>query len=409
MTGRASGLANSFLSAPPPLASKDLDPFTNGAPNDPLERLSENPPMEWTMNQQYQHLQAQRALTKGMGATNELYFFCLTDLIVISHTASTRVYSTDSVKQGWDEIRSRIEFYNGKMVEWRSSLPDSIRFEVTDIGPNFPAKDAYRVSLAMHYHSSRIVLNRPCLTRKKKDGKGEVKNPFSHARKSIETACLDSALAMLSIFPEEPGADWLRSVPWWNALHFLVQATTILLIKVSLESSSQKQKGPMSTGQSSNDQSLDRSTVLDSAALRAAANKGLLWLCHLGKNDDSARRAFELCNSCVHRIEPRCFVAEDTEGVSNALTASHLEVPTDQKHQQHRSRLDVSYSQFAGMRGFGYDHNLSGATIPLGLEDTEDIGFFEPSVGTLGVDIDMSDYIPDLQNVNLDEVLQSLA
>jgi hypothetical protein len=214
---------------------------------------------------------------------------------------------------------------------------------------------------------------------------------------------------MLSIFPEEPGADWLRSVPWWNALHFLVQATTILLIKVSLESSSQKQKGPMSTGQSSNDQSLDRSTVLDSAALRAAANKGLLWLCHLGKNDDSARRAFELCNSCVHRIEPRCFVAEDTEGVSNALTASHLEVPTDQKHQQHRSRFDVSYSQFAGMRGFGYDHNLSGATIPLGLEDTEDIGFFEPSVGTLGVDIDMSDYIPDLQNVNLDEVLQSLA
>ncbi|KAJ5101056.1 hypothetical protein N7456_007108 [Penicillium angulare] len=254
MTGRASGLGNSFFSAPPPLASKDQDPFTNGAPNAPLERLSQNPPMTWTMNRQYHPA----SFNKKMDATNELYFFCLTDLIVISHTESTRVYSTDSVKQGWDEIGSRIDFYIRKMLEWRSGLPDSIRFEVINPGTNISAKDAYRISLAMHYHSSRIILNRPCLTRKKKGGKSDVKNRFFHARNNIETTCLDSALAMVSIFPDEPGADWLR-------FHHLAH-------NISLDGSSRKQRSQVSTSNSSNSQSLNRFTILDSTAIRTAAN-----------------------------------------------------------------------------------------------------------------------------------------
>lgn len=409
MTGRASGLGNSFHSAPPPLASKDMDPFTNSAPKDPLERLSENPPMKWTMYQQYERLQAQRALMKTMDVTNELYFFCLADLIVISHTAFTRVYSTDSVKRGWDEIESRIDFYNRAMVDWRSGLPDSISFEVIISGSDLSIKDAYRVSLAMHYHSCRIILNRPCLTRKKKDGKSDVKNRFAPARRNTGTTCLLSALALLSIFPDEPGAEWLRCVPWWNVLHYLVQATTILLINISFDSSSRKQRSQMSASDSNGDQSLDSSKVIDPAVVRAAAKKGLLWLCHLGKNDGSARRAFELCNSCIHRIESTCFVPDDLAAANNAPAAPHLDMPTDQTHQQHRSRLDASYSQFAGTRGFGYDQDISGATKPWESENTEDIEFVEPSIGTLGMDIDMSDYIPDTQNVNLDDILQFLA
>lgn len=165
----------------------------------------------------------------------------------------------------------------------------------------------------------------------------------------------------------------------------------------------------MSASDSSSGQSLDSSRDFDPEAVRAAAKKGLLWLCHLGKNDESARRAFELCNSCIHRIESSCFVSDGLAAANNAPAAPHLDMPTDQTHQQCRSKFDASYSQFAGTRGFGYDQNISGATIRWGSEDTENIEFVEPSVGTLGVDIDMSDYIPDAQNVNLDDILQFLA
>lgn len=406
MTGRASGLGNSFSSAPPPLASEDMGPFTNNASNARLDRPTENPPMQWTMNQQYKRLKAQLAFTKTMPATDKLYFFCLADLIVISHTASTRVYSTDAVKRGLDEIESRIDLYNTTMVDWRTGLPDSLSFEVINGGPNLSVTDSYRLSLAMHYHSSRIILNRPCLTRKKKDGKSADTNHLSRQRRDIEETCLHSALAILEIFPDEPGSKWLCSIPWWNVLHFLVQAVTILLLQISFGCSFQMQKTQNSTSESSSEQLPKRPEIGDHEAVRIAAKKALAWLCHLGKTDDSARRAFEICGSCLRRIESRCFHQDDLAAVTDASEAPNLDVPTDQAYQQGRSRLNVSYSQFAGSKGFGYDRNNGGPAIAP--EDTEGFSPIEPSVGTLRADIDISDCIPDPENESLEDLLQFL-
>lgn len=47
MAGRSSSLENSFSSAPPPLASEDMNPFTNSAPKGRLDRLSENSPIDF--------------------------------------------------------------------------------------------------------------------------------------------------------------------------------------------------------------------------------------------------------------------------------------------------------------------------------------------------------------------------
>ncbi|CAL5868465.1 uncharacterized protein PFLUO_LOCUS2691 [Penicillium psychrofluorescens] len=418
MTGRASGLGNSFFSAPPPLASEDMDPFTNSAPKFRLDRLSENPSMKWTMDQQHGRLKAQRTLTSTMDATNELYFFCLADLINISHTASTRVYSSDALKQGSNEIESRIDFYNSITVDWRSSLPDSLRFEVLNSGLNLSTEDAYRISLAMHYHSSRIILNRPCLTRKK-EGKSDVKNHISRARADIEMTCLHSALEILSIFPDDPSVVWLRCVPWWNVLHFLVQATTILLINLSFDSSLQRQRSQRVNSDSNNGRIRNSAELVNPEALLTAAEKALLWFCLLGETDDSARRAFELCSSCIRRIESRR-LGQDSLGSANdasmndasmndASEAAHLDGSTDQTYQQHQSRPGVSHSQLAGTRGFGYDQKVDAAAAPSESGDTEDFEFVGPSIGTLGTDIDMSDYLPDPENATLDEILQFLA
>jgi hypothetical protein len=104
MTGRASSLGNSFFSAPPPLVSEGLEYSINGAPKASLERPSEDPPMKWTIYQQRERLEFQRASMRLMDGSNGLFFFCLTDLVVIAHTASTRVYNTNSVKKGWGQI-----------------------------------------------------------------------------------------------------------------------------------------------------------------------------------------------------------------------------------------------------------------------------------------------------------------
>ncbi|KAJ5982810.1 hypothetical protein N7451_012910 [Penicillium sp. IBT 35674x] len=295
MIGRASGLGNSFCSAPPPLATEDIELFTDDAPEVRLERPTENPPMKWTIHQQHEQLEAQRAAMKHMGATDEHYVFCLTDLILISHTASTRVYSTDTVKQGWDQIQSRLDFFNKIMDEWSSNLPESISFQF---------------------------------------------------------------IAILSILPDQPDRIWVCHVLWWNILHFLVQATTILLLNLSLGNlASKEQSGENSIGVLSAEQSPAVSNSVSPEAVLTAARKALQWLYCLGKTDVSARRAFQICGNCIRRIAPTGFDLDEFSPVNTESNTQYSVVPTDRSHQQRRCKDDVSYLQFVGTPDFEYDRS----------------------------------------------------
>lgn len=409
MTGRASGLGNSFCSTPPPLVEENVEYSTDVTPEARLERPSENPSLKWTIYQQHERLEAQRASMKFMAATDELYFFCLTDLILISHTASTRVYSTDAVNQGWVQIQSRIGFFNKIMEEWSFSLPDSLSFKIVGAGQIISKLSAYQISLSLHYHSSRIILNRPCLARPRAGGKGII-NPYrSRARKESAMTCLHSALAILSIFPDQPDPIWACHVQWWNVLHFLVQATTVLLINISLENlASKEQNGQSFTSGLDSGQSPGSSEAANTEAVRAAAKKALQWLYCLGKTEASARRAFEICNKCIRRIAPIGFDFDEFAPVNTESNAHYLVVPADQFHQQQRCKDDVSYSQFAGTKDFGYDRSAGvGAQFPE-QGATEYFGLpLQSSFGVLSDEIDMPDYIPD-PHETLDDVLLSL-
>ncbi|KAJ5555966.1 hypothetical protein N7513_003608 [Penicillium frequentans] len=406
MTGRASGLGKSFCSTPPPLVAEDVGIFTDDAPEVRLEGPAENSPMKWTVNLQQEQLKAQRASMKCMDANDELYFFCLTDLILISHTASTRVYSTDAVKQGWDPLQSRLKFFNKTMEEWSSSLPDSISFKIIDAGQSLSKVNAYKISLSLHYYSSRIILNKPCLARARTAG-DRVSNSYrSWAKEESAMTCLHSALAILSVFPDRPDSIWVCHVLWWNVLHFLVQATTVLLINLSFEDlASKKPSDHDSTSGSSASQlpdSVNYETVL------TAARKALQWLYCLGKTEASARRAFEICGNCFRRIAPAGF---DFDGFAPMNTKSNVQysaVPTDLSHQQRRSKDKDSYSQFLGTPEFNYDHRASvGAHFPE-QGATEDFDLpMQPSFGLQVDELDMSDYIPDTHGT-LEDVLFSI-
>ncbi|OQD81831.1 hypothetical protein PENANT_c025G04749 [Penicillium antarcticum] len=409
MTGRASGLGNSFCSAPPPLVAENMEHFTDDRPEARLERPSENPPMKWTIYQQREPLEAQRASMKFMHATDELYFFCLTDLILISHTASTQVYSTDAVNQGWDQIQSRISFFNRTMEEWSSSLPDSVSFKAINAGETVSKSNTYQISLSLHYYSSRIVLNRPCLTRPRASGKSAINSYRSRAREESATTCLHSALAILSIFPDQPDPIWACYVLWWNVLHFLVQATTILLINISLENlAPKKQRSHIFTSGMDAGQVSGSSEAVDSETVHTAAKKALQWLSCLGKTDVSAHRAFEICKNCIRRIAPTSFDLDEFIPVSAESNVHYLAVPTDQFHQQNRCKDDVSYPQFAGTGDFGYDSStvVGAQFLEQGATDDFDLPL-QPSFGILGNEIDMLDYVP-APHETLDDVLLSL-
>ena len=409
MTGRASCLRESTFSAPPPLASQDMHPFTNQALKQGTDQTTKHASMIWTIDQDHKQLGSQRALTEPMKATDELFFFCLIDLILISHTASARIYNKESLRLGWSEIQNRIDLYNNIMLDWRSGLPESMNFDTLDPVSALSTNESYRVCLALHYHSARIILNRPCLTRQK--GKEGFQGHLSRTRRDIETTCLESALAILSILPDQPSTTWLRSVTWWSVLHYLVQSTAIFLINISYDHSSSR-AGVQSRGsRPGNDKSQLSSEIIDPKLVLAATEKALRWLYCLGQTDESAKKAFNLCNDCVRRMESRYSSLSDLITPNHISDSTGYEVPTDKTHQQSRSKENVSHSQFAGTMDFGFDDYVDFGTVSPVMGYTREPKTVKPSIriDTLGDDTDMADYVPDSESPTFDDILQGLA
>ena len=84
---------------------------------------------------------------------------------------------------------------------------------------------------------------------------------------------------MLRLIPGEPNAVGLIRVgPWWNILHLLVQATTVLMLEISFRAIHMPEEAE---------------TILESC------KKGIRWLYALGEDNASGKRAWSMCNALL--------------------------------------------------------------------------------------------------------------
>jgi hypothetical protein len=152
----------------------------------------------------------------------------------------------------------------------------------------------YQVCLALNYSSGRIILTRPCLSPSRTNQEAGISFPKSDFDEDMASDCLHAALSLISVFPEDPNVTWIyNKSPWWSTLHYIVQATTILLIHMSIES---VPKGKVKTGEGP-------AGIADSPSLvPAACQKALRWLECFGDNDESSRRALKICNNFFRRF-----------------------------------------------------------------------------------------------------------
>lgn len=255
-----------------------------------------------------------------------------------------------------------------------------------------------RFSLAMHFYSSKITLYRPCLTHansrdnaptaetapvnidetddghgeadgdrgqvlgqftKSPSGSNENTNTTSSATNSTNTStntsntakthrsrfrtemslgCLRAACALISLLPNEPDIiSLLRLAPWWHHLHYIMQATTAMLLGLSNWPTSppveEKHSSSFPTITTTNPTATttakpsptadDLIPTLEVKTVIAATKKALRWLFHLASHgDDAARRAFVLCDSFMRRIASSIGVGVDDLPEAKALPAS---------------------------------------------------------------------------------------
>lgn len=233
---------------------------------------------------------------KSLPPCMSLYFLQLTTLTSIAKRTTNKLYSPEAVRAPWASTEFAIRSLMLEIDTWFMNLPTPYDFTSTQT-PQCPT--GQKMGLAFLFYSTKIGITRPCLCRL--DGvcsQGEKAYDFCS---KTAAECVESACHMLNLFPETPDTSQLyKMCPWWCTLHFLMQATTVLLLELAFGTQHVPEKA---------------STV------SKAARKALEWLSLMSKTCLASGRAWKLCNGFLCRLAPHTTVDADSWSCSGESTA----------------------------------------------------------------------------------------
>jgi Fungal specific transcription factor domain len=204
-----------------------------------------------------------------------LLFLLYIDITVITQEIVNKVYTPDAVNVPWAHIENRIGDLKARIDLWFKQLPDPFRFTHKD--SSSPEQVRAKLGLAFQYYSARIALGRPCLCRR--DASSNDSHSFS---RKMALVSLEAAMRMLDLIPNPPDPFQLYQLaPWWCILHYLMQATTVLLLELSFANIHAPEE--------------ETNTF-------HAAKKAIRWLYAMSKSSTASLRAWQLCDGCMRRI-----------------------------------------------------------------------------------------------------------
>ncbi|KAI7971777.1 hypothetical protein EIK77_000335 [Talaromyces pinophilus] len=201
-----------------------------------------------------------------------VYFACYADLLQITGEVVEALYTKYSMTTTeLCEMQTRVAQLHIKVEKWHSDLPESLQYNPERAGT---FAERYRVKLALHYHSTKVLIGKPFLNFLR-CYRREI--PDSYAEQA--SSCVKAAHAILNLFPNKYDRTWLMELaPAWAILHFLLQATTVLIIQFSSSHNTQL------------------------PCPKLALEKSGRWLSGLSVYDSAARRAQGVCAMLLSRL-----------------------------------------------------------------------------------------------------------
>jgi hypothetical protein len=291
MTGRATAISTNIYTTQLPLPF-DEDHLSEPPASELLDdlRLREkrvnmamtSPHLRHPEREQTETALAGRSWLQSLPVNHSLYFLYFCDLTVLNREILNRVYSANSATISWEDIKSTIKRLKETVDAWLSTLPPGLNFT--------SMKDANqqtywaKTNLAFHYHSTRIMLGRPCLCRHNPNRSEEQRRRldqrgFSH---DMAVMALESAMHTLDLLPDEPSPAHLYQVcPWWCFLHYIMQTAAVIILELSFGCVHMRDR---------------QSNLVQSA------KKSVHWLHMMSKHCTASYRAWQLCESAVRRL-----------------------------------------------------------------------------------------------------------
>ncbi|KAE8387296.1 fungal-specific transcription factor domain-containing protein [Aspergillus alliaceus] len=205
-----------------------------------------------------------------------LYFLQLIKLTSIAKRMASRLYNLEGVETPWPRMEFAIQRLNLDLNSWLINLPKAYDFTSTHTSQGLAT---HRMSLALNFYSTKIGITKPCLRRLDPSAHGDKAVNFSR-KAAVE--CVESACHMLRLFPEPLEAALLHKIsPWWCILHFLMQATAVLLIELSFHAQHVPEKAAM---------------------VLKAARKSYDWLLVMSETSMASEKARKMCHEFLRRL-----------------------------------------------------------------------------------------------------------
>ena len=210
-----------------------------------------------------------------------LFFFYVTKLSSLNDDILHQLYPPSVLDRSWASVQSTASKCYERLERWRSALPAILDFTKSQQDREYTRA---RMCLAFSYYSALMITRRPFLC------KMERRIPNQSARaKSIDVAnaasSVSAAKAVVDMLPDQPDpAGMYQETPWWNMVHHLMQAVSIIMLELSL--------GAVHGLGSAEE-------------LLRAAEKTVCWLQSMAPDDMAASRAWKLSSELLQRVAPR--------------------------------------------------------------------------------------------------------
>ncbi|KAL9581774.1 MAG: hypothetical protein Q9212_003691 [Teloschistes hypoglaucus] len=193
-----------------------------------------------------------------------MFFVHHVELSSIANMAMSTLYSARSRRSRWSELQGIIENLNLKLNDWNAKLPHPFQ---TDWNRQKAEGHSSRVAVGMLFHSTSIVINRPCLCRLDRRMPNQ-SSASNHANIDSANRCVASARAILALVPDPPDPAMIYHGPlWWMAFHHLKRATTVLILEMTF---------------------MSEHTAAADADILIDAKKAIAWLHALGMSSSPA-------------------------------------------------------------------------------------------------------------------------
>ena len=251
---------------------------------------------------------------KDVEPNSSLYFLHLVQLTRVTQNIFHNLYNPASISGTWSDVQGKVKDLDERLEHWYRKLPQPFAFRRKQ---RERGSYEYRLNLGFFFYSTKMTVHRPCLCRLDRKIPNQSTKSLDFNRNSA-AACVEAAMEMLQLIPDEPNAVGLIRVgPWWNILHWLVQATTVLMLEISFRVNHMPEEAE---------------NILESC------KKGIRWLHALAEDNLSARRAWTICNQLFKESAHK--IGRDVNDLPQTAPSKHI--PTAQ---------DSTMPDFTGVSG----------------------------------------------------------